>query len=304
MTDFWPRHRVGNHTPLLACRYEKAGLVLDQAPIPWNADALLVEALVRLPENLPRRRSDFQVRLAGQDPIAAEEISPRDTDGLYRLRFRLPPPTTQTTVVDLLWRGYLRGRVTVPFLGLALWALRNVAIAPLVCLPAVARAVAVDPEQAARTKAEERRGPIGVALVVVLAVFAGAVFVRAFAEPDFVTVTYPVKAMNVVEREGLIGRRLLMDDGDAAYAVLGWYPEQKVFIDDRYDMYPEKVIYDFFDLSSGDRDWAKILARYDVEVVVWPRREPLTQFMERSGDWTVIHRDRSWVALVRNDLAP
>src|SRR6185503_12805986 len=124
-----------------------------------------------------------------------------------------------------------------------------------------------------RAKAEERRGPIGIAFVVVLAVIAGAVFLRAFTEPDFVTVSYPVKAMNAVERHDLIGRRLLMDDGDAAYAVLGWYPQQKVFIDDRYDMYPEKVIYDFFDLSSGQRNWAKILHRYDVEVVIWPRNE-------------------------------
>jgi len=194
--------------------------------------------------------------------------------------------------------------VTVPFLGLALWALRNVAIAPLVCLPAVARAIAVDPERAARTKAEERRGPIGFAFVIVLAALAFGVFVRAYNEPDFVTVSYPVKAMNVVEREGLIGRRLLMDDGDAAYAELAWAPKQKLFIDDRYDMFPEKVIYDFFDLSAGRQDWAKILARYDVEVVVWPKAQPLTQLMERSGDWTVIHRDKSWIAFVRNDLAP
>jgi len=194
--------------------------------------------------------------------------------------------------------------VTVPFLGLALWALRNVAIAPLVCLPAVARAVAVDPERAERAKAEERRGPIGVAFVVVLAVIAGAVFIRAFTEPDFVTVSYPVKAMNAVERHDLIGRRLLMDDGDAAYAVLGWYPQQKVFIDDRYDMYPEKVIYDFFDLSSGQRNWAKILHRYDVEVVIWPRNEPLAQLMGQSDEWTVLHRDQRWVTYVRSDLAP
>src|SRR5262245_39462975 len=193
--------------------------------------------------------------------------------------------------------------VTVPFLGLALWALRKVAIAPLVALPAVARAIAVDPERAERTRAEERRGPIGIAFVAVLAIIASAVFIRAFNEPDFITTMYPVKAMNAVEREGLIGHRLLMDDGDAAYAVLG-FPGQKVFIDDRYDMYPEKVIYDFFDLSTGQRDWARILARYDVEVVVWPRREPLTQMMERSGDWTVIHRDNGWIAMVRNDLAP
>jgi hypothetical protein len=69
-------------------------------------------------------------------------------------------------------------------------------------------------------------------------------------------------------------------------------------------MFPEKVIYDFFDLSAGRRNWATILARYDVEVVVWPKGEPLAQLMEDSGDWTVIHRDETWVAYVRNDLAP
>jgi hypothetical protein len=26
--------------------------------------------------------------------------------------------------------------------------------------------------------------------------------------------------------------------------------------------------------------------------------------MERSGAWTVIHRDSGWVVMVRNDLAP
>ena len=36
--------------------------------------------------------------------------------------------------------------VAIPFLALALWALRNVALAPLVCLPIAARAVAVDPD--------------------------------------------------------------------------------------------------------------------------------------------------------------
>jgi len=194
--------------------------------------------------------------------------------------------------------------VSVPFLGLALWALRNVAIAPLVGLPVVARAIAVDPERAERTRAEERRGPIAIAFVAVLAIIASAVFLRAFTEPDFVTVTYPVKAMNAVERNDLIGRRLLLDDGDAAYAVLGWYPQQKIFIDDRYDMYPEKVIYDYFELSNGGRRWAKILDRYEVEVVIWRRNEPLAQLMERSGAWSVLHRDEGWITFVRSDLAP
>ena len=159
----------------------------------------------------------------------------------------------------------------------------------------------------ARARERERKsgaGPIGVAFVVVLAVIACAYSCVPLGEPDFVIVSYPVKAMNVVERDGLIGAACSWTTPTPRTSILGWYPEQKVFIDDRYDMYPEKVIYDYFDLSNGQPDWAKVLDRYDVEVVVWPRREPLTQLMERSGDWTVIYRKSGWVAMVRNDLAP
>jgi hypothetical protein len=194
--------------------------------------------------------------------------------------------------------------VTVPFLLLGLWALRNVAIAPLVGLPVVARAVAVDPEAAAARRADESRSVISWALAVVLAVGGFGLFVRALHQPDFVTTGYPVKAMNALEQHGLIGTRLLLDDGDAAYAELAYSPKQQVFIDDRYDMFPLPVIYDFFTLANGSPGWQRILRKYDVETVVWNRDRPLARFLERSGDWTEVHRDKTWVALVRNDVLP
>src|SRR5450755_2014398 len=47
----------------LHVRYEKAGLILDALPIPWNADAVIVEANVRLPKGSPREKQDFTLRL-------------------------------------------------------------------------------------------------------------------------------------------------------------------------------------------------------------------------------------------------
>ena len=44
---------------LMHYSYEKAGLTLHDQPIPWNAEAVLVEALLRL----PRRRQPAQGRL-------------------------------------------------------------------------------------------------------------------------------------------------------------------------------------------------------------------------------------------------
>jgi len=126
--------------------------------------------------------------------------------------------------------------------------------------------------------------------------------VRAVNQPDFVTTPYPVKAMNALEDRGLIGKRLLMDDGDAAYAELAYRGKQRVFMDDRYDMFPTEVIYDYFALSDGSPDWKRVMDKYDVETVVWEKGQPLVEYLRQSGDWTQVHRDKTWVALVRNDV--
>lgn len=195
--------------------------------------------------------------------------------------------------------------VTIPFLLLGLWALRNVALAPLVGLPVVARALAVDPEVAEAKRRHEQRSPIGWAFGVVLVLVAFALVVRAAGQPDFVESAYPVKAMNALEAQGLLGRNLLLDDGDAAYPELAYGPGvQPVFLDDRYDMYPPAVIDEFMLVSRGEPGWQTVLERRDVETIIWDKGRVLVQLLEQSGDWTEIHRDKTWVALVRNDLAP
>ena len=43
MNDLWPLHRIGTQPQALHFSYEKAGLTLNDQPIPWNAEAVLVE---------------------------------------------------------------------------------------------------------------------------------------------------------------------------------------------------------------------------------------------------------------------
>ena len=192
--------------------------------------------------------------------------------------------------------------VTVPFLLLGLWALRNVAIAPLVCLPVVARAVAVDPEAAEARRNEERRGGIAWVLAALLGVIGFALVSQAAAQPDFATASYPVKAVRALEDRGLIGRRLLLDDGAAAYVELEYFPRQRVFLDDRFDMFPPAVIWDYLELADGGARTTQILDRYGVETVVWEKGKALAENLRQSGNWTEIHRDRTWATFVRNDI--
>jgi hypothetical protein len=100
--------------PGLHVRYEKAGLILDSLPIPWNADALIVEANVRLPANEPRVKQDFTLRTAVDAPaVSAELIAQESKQTPIRVFFRVSVPA-QTCTVQVLWRGHPLGQIEVP----------------------------------------------------------------------------------------------------------------------------------------------------------------------------------------------
>jgi hypothetical protein len=98
--------------------YEKAGLTVDNQPIPWNADAVLVECLLRLPASTGRRKSDFTLHLPEQTPVQADTLRADDATDNCRLFFRLPAPTA-TTTVEMQWRGQTLGRLQLPILSRA-----------------------------------------------------------------------------------------------------------------------------------------------------------------------------------------
>jgi hypothetical protein len=184
--------------------------------------------------------------------------------------------------------------VAVPMLLLALWAVRNVAVAPLIGLPVVARAFARDEE-----KPSELRGSMVAAAIGVLVFAAALMGFQASTEKAFNFSTYPVASMRYLERHDLIGRRLLTTDAAAGYVILEDWPQQKVFMDDRYDMYPLPVIYDYFKLTSGSRGWNQVLDRHDVDVIVWGKDSSLAQLLDRSSEWQRVHRDGTDAVWVR-----
>ncbi len=109
-----PQQRPGPQSQALHFSYEKAGLILDNQPIPWNAEAVLVEVQVRFPG--PRTREDFVLRLPEPGPSAtAEDLRSGDRPELCRVFFRLPAPAA-TTTAEILWRSNSLGLLTLRIL--------------------------------------------------------------------------------------------------------------------------------------------------------------------------------------------
>lgn len=115
MDNLWPLYRLSARPQALHCSYEKAGLVLHDQPIPWNAEAVLVEAQLRLPPAAGRRKADFFLRIPGHEPVPAEQLRRLENDERFRIGFRLPPPGC-TVAAELLYRDHALGQLTLPFL--------------------------------------------------------------------------------------------------------------------------------------------------------------------------------------------
>ncbi len=114
MTDLLPLYRLGAQPQALHYSYEKAGLVVNDQPIPWNAEAVLVEASLRLPPSA-RRKSDFLLNVPFHEPFPAELLRRQETDDRYSVQFRIPPPGCAATA-ELIFRDRPLGQVALPFL--------------------------------------------------------------------------------------------------------------------------------------------------------------------------------------------
>jgi len=185
--------------------------------------------------------------------------------------------------------------VTIPMVLLALWAARNIAIAPLIGLPVIARAVATE-----RRAGPRFSRPFVVATCVVVACVGVAVGVVGASEHSYALDAYPTKAMHFLGEHDLLGRRLFVDDADGGFVINQYWPRQHVFMDDRYDMYPTPLMYEYLAVAAAAPDWARILDRRDVEVVVWRRHEALAGVLDLSDRWERIHRDRDFAVWVRS----
>jgi hypothetical protein len=178
------------------------------------------------------------------------------------------------------------------FLLLGLWALRNLVVAPLVGLPIVGRAVALPARPG-------RRPSLNWVVLALLVALGGLAVVEAAGQADYDFSGYPVKAMQAVQDQGLLGRHLLTTDAWAGYVIHAYWPQQSVFLDDRYDMYPTSQSDDYFDLRHGKADWQAILDKYRIDVIVWDKDNPLSQILDLSGGWRRVYSDDTTGVWVR-----
>ncbi len=141
MRDLWNLFR-GNLPRLdsMSYAFEKGGLSLENQPIPWGADSILVNAVAELPHQLPRTKGDFELRV-GNETALPESQRVEDSADTARLQFRVNVPAVPAAA-ELLWRGRSLGQIALPILSPEEFARKVTLQMPTACVRIGEQAVA------------------------------------------------------------------------------------------------------------------------------------------------------------------
>ena len=83
------------------------------------------------------------------------------------------------------------------------------------------------------------------------------------------------------------------------YLIWRLYPDYRVFIDGRADVYGDSLMKDFASADSLSDDWGGVLNRWKIRTVLLPADSPLVVALKTSGQWREIYADSQAAILCR-----
>ena len=198
----------------------------------------------------------------------------------------------------LSWRDVVP---TVAFVAAGLLAVRNLPLAAVVLAPVLGRVLKRPESLPALPPTTPSRDRLNRVFAVAL-VAAFVVFGLSIKANDPVRLGgYPIEAVDFLEESGLLfePHRIAHLDFVGNYLEFRYGRQVKVFIDDRYDMYPVDVARDSSYLLRGRPQWQSILQSRQIDVVLWDRELPLTSLLKASGQWLEVYAEGDWVVFRR-----
>ncbi len=298
-----------------------AGLLMETAvgstpwrearPILLRVSLLLLACLALVPLNpsgvqLYRYPLDT-LRSPAMRSLIGEWGSPNFHEGIYR-------------PLLLLWllllialassRSRPRGRVIVPLLLTSLAALdavRHIAIFVLIAVPVIAAALPSPSAPFATRRPPPNFSPFrplfSGAVLVLMAVFASARWVSlARNQNAHEAENFPQPAVAFL-RAGDYPPRVFVYYDWGGYAIWKLYPEQRVFVDGRADLYGDDLLRQFKTAVELRTGWRDVLDKWNVEVVLLPPSCALAQALLLDPNWHTAFSDSKATVLLRTHRA-
>jgi hypothetical protein len=244
---------------------------------------------------------------SGMRSFIGEWRSPDFHEGLYR-PLLLVWLFLLTAVAS--FRSRPKGRVLVPLLltgFAALDAVRHIPIFVLLAMPVIAAAL---PAAAAATLSERRpissrfRPLFNAAVLVLMAGFVSARWISlAHYQDAREAEQFPQQGVRFL-RSGDYPRNIFVYYDWGGYAIWKLYPEYRVFIDGRADLYGGELLHEFKTAVELRTGWREVLDTWKVEAVLVPPSSAMAQALLLDPHWHTAFRDSKAIVLLRTPPAP
>ena len=293
------------------------GLIMETAvgDTPWqDARPIILRVLLVLlaclalvslnPSGAQLYRYPFDtLRSPGMRSFIVEWFSPDFHEWLYR-PFLLVWLLLLTALASS--RSRPKGRVLVPLLlssFAALDAVRHIPIFVLLAMPVIAAALpaaSASPAVAQRHPISSRFRPLfNGAVLMLMAVFALVKWVSLARNQDAREAEqFPQKAVAFL-RASDQPRKIFVYYDWGGYAIWKLYPEYRVFVDGRADLYGDELLHQFETALQLRTGWRDILDGWNVEAVLVPPSCALAQALLLDPNWHAAFRDPKAIILVR-----
>jgi hypothetical protein len=144
------------------------------------------------------------------------------------------------------------------------------------------------------------RGHLWPAIVVVIAfliaVNSGRVGASQIIDAHFDPARMPAGAVNFLEKQKLSGP-VLSPDYWGGYLIYRFYPEPRVVVDDRHDLYGDDFFKSYLKMWRVEEGWKTFLQEHPVRSLILPRDAALTNALIGDAAWKEVYRDDTAVVL-------
>jgi hypothetical protein len=124
------------------------------------------------------------------------------------------------------------------------------------------------------------------AILLVIVLAAGGIIDFKF-DPE----SKPVAAVKFLEHESIKGNMFDNDEfGD--YIIYAAWPQYKVFVDGRSDMYGVDIIKEYLKVVRIKPGWDEVLKKYDVKWIIFDAHSALSLFLMERDEWKLIYADK------------
>jgi hypothetical protein len=135
------------------------------------------------------------------------------------------------------------------------------------------------------------------AVVTVIAALAicmqgGRLGSRQVIRAQFDPLKLPVAAAATLQR-GPSAEPVFSSDAWGGYLIYRLYPERKVVLDDRHDLYGSERIREYLVLVQAEPGWEKVLEKWHIQTALLPARSTLANLLrELPKEWHPVYEDK------------